>query len=315
MRATLVSIAIVACAGTTNAGTIFQLPAYEANGDQIIANWNAHAPSPTWSVSLEVFREYYTSPPSLPDGPSETPPQLIIEAVSSIDPFTSTTSDVIANPQIIPGLPAGFNVVAVSADFMWATNSAQLYHVPEPSALTMSGLAAALVALFALCRYAKRQVAVQATIWAVVFACCAARLEAGTIFPSLDTYEANGDQIVAYFNHAAPSPTWSVSLEVVREWYTLTYDPTGPSEGPPQLNTQALTPDGTTIYPTWLSDVIATPQLIPGLPDGFNVVAVSSDYMWATNGSELYHVPEPRGLVMAAIGGLLAAAARLRKGK
>ena len=65
--------------------------------------------------------------------------------------------------------------------------------------------------------------------------------EAGTIFPSLDTYEANGDQIVGYYNYGIANPplTWSPTLVVLRERYIFPPpDPTGPSTIPPYLDEQ-----------------------------------------------------------------------------
>jgi hypothetical protein len=163
MRAILISFVIVVCAGTTNAGTIFpslsnfewitptNLPqGYGYAGGEVDGFYNKQASAP-WSESLVVERISYFVPNSLPDGPGEGPTESY--GIDLSPPGTNyeptQLSDVIANPQIIPGLPDGFNVVAVSPDFMWATNGSELYHVPSPQSLTLGIEAVAVVLIVA----------------------------------------------------------------------------------------------------------------------------------------------------------------------
>ena len=116
--------------------------------------------------------------------------------------------------------------------------------------------------------------------------------EAGTIFPSLDTYEANGDQIVGYYNYEHREPAADVESDARRSARAVHF-PAARShraEHNPAVSGRAarLVPQSApAIDPATLAAWMADPQLI--VPEGFNVVAVSIDYRWFTNG--YVHIP------------------------
>jgi len=69
-------------------------------------------------------------------------------------PVSPSNVDVSITPVPVPGLPVNYNVLYVSPDLKWFSDGHSLYHVPEPSALVLAGLAL----LFLLWAGTKREV-------------------------------------------------------------------------------------------------------------------------------------------------------------
>jgi hypothetical protein len=104
-----------------------------------------------------------------------------------------------------------------------------------------------------------------------------------------------GETIQATDNAAAmlqsTTTSWSASLMVERVEAFASEDENGTFESKDVWN--LTLPSG------WDSMVPAEP--IPGLPNGFHVEAVSTDYKWVTDGTQLYHVPSPTSGALAMV--------------